>query len=383
MKTYKYRLYPTRSQTTSMESLIEAHRGIYNSALNERKFCYETTGESVGYMKQAVWLKAARASNADIAKTNYSSCQCTLRRVDKTYRAFFRRVKSGEKAGFPRFKGKGQFKTVEYPSYGDGCKLKRAACYFQYVGDVKAILHRPVEGTIKTMSFTHRADKWFVLIVCETDRAAPSRLEGQSVPVSTGDRAIGIDVGLDSFATLSTGEKIDNPRFLRRDQNDLAKAQRKLCALPKGGLALPRRKARRVVSLIHERIANRRSNFAHQVSRDLVNRYDFIAFEDLAITNMMANHHLAKSIGDAAWNQLMNYTAYKAENAGGQVVKVDPRGTSQRCSACGTIVKKSLSVRTQTCSCGCVLDRDYNAALNILALGRQSLRLAPKEAAQL
>ncbi len=370
MKTFKYRLYPTRAQETAMYAMIEAHRAVYNSALNERKFVYETTKKRVGYVQQAGWLKGARraSGNADIASTNYSSLQATLRRLDKSYQAFFRRVKSGEKAGFPRFKGVGQFKTVEYPSYGDGCKIKGFACYFQFVGNVKTVFHRPPEGKIKTMSFTHRAGKWFVLIVCETE----------AVPLPETGKQIGVDVGLTSFATLSTGEKIDNPRFFREDQGQLAKSQRKLSAQVKGSLS--RSKARRVVSRIHERIANRRANFAHQLSRKLVNEYDFIALEDLSIKNMMANHCLAKSIGDAAWNQFMTYTTYKAENAGKLAVKVDPRNTSQRCSACGEIVKKELSERVHSCACGCVLDRDHNAALNILTLGQQSYRLGSKEA---
>jgi putative transposase len=371
MKTFKFRLYPTSAQITAMNAMIEAHRAVYNSALNERKLVYETTKKSVGYVQQARWLKGARERNEDIAKTNYSSLQATLRRLDKSYQAFFRRVKAGEKAGFPRFKRKGQFKTIEYPAYGDGCKIKGLSCYFQFVGNIKTVFHRPLQGKIKTMSFTHRAGKWFVMIVCETDK--------NILPVM--GQQIGVDVGLTSFATLSTGEKIDNPRFFRKDESALAKSQHKLSAQPKGSLA--GNKARKVVSRIHERIANRRSNFAHQLSRKLVNQYDVIALEDLSIPNMMANHCLAKSIADAAWNQFMNYTAYKAENAGRLVVKVDPRNTSQRCSACGEIVKKELRERVHACSCGCVLDRDHNAALNILTLGQQSYRLWPKEAAAL
>ena len=370
MKTFKFRLYPTAAQITAMNAMIETHRAVYNSALNQRKFVYETTQKGVGYVQQARWLKGARTRNEDVANTNYSSLQSTLRRLDKSYQAFFRRVKAGEKtAGFPRFKGRGQFKTVEYPSYGDGCKIKGFSCYFQFIGNVKTVFHRLPEGKIKTMSFNHRAGKWFVMIVCETDKETLQPAQNQ----------VGIDVGLTSFATLSTGEKIDNPRFFRKDESALAKAQRKLSAQPKGSLA--RSKARKVVSRIHERITNRRSNFAHQLSRKLVNQYDFIALENLSITNMMVNHCLAKSIGDAAWNQFMNCTAYKAENAGRLVVRVDPRNTSQRCSACGEIVKKQLSERLHSCACGCVLDRDHNAAINILTLGQQSYRLSPKEAA--
>jgi putative transposase len=181
------------------------------------------------------------------------------------------------------------------------------------------------------------------------------------------DRAVGIDVGLSHFATLSTGEQIANPRFFRTDEQALAKAQR--------------REKRKVARRIHERIANRRRNFAHQLSRALVSMFGIIAFEDLNIKGMVRNHHLAKSISDAAWNQLVQFTNYKAANAGRTCVRVYPRNTSKLCSACGTFVEKDLSVRVHHCSCGLSLDRDVNAAINILARGLAGVSLRAKEAA--
>lgn len=184
--------------------------------------------------------------------------------------------------------------------------------------------------------------------------------------------AIGIDLGLKSFATLSTGESIANPRFFRRQEKQLAKAQRKLSVAKKGNPECKKR--RKAVAHIYERIANKRRDFAHKESRKLVNRFALIVFEKLNIKGLLKNHCLAKSISDAAWNQLVNFTQYKAENAGRKCIQVNPRNTSQMCSGCGDIVEKDLSVRVHECpACGLVLDRDHNAAINILTLGLQSL----------
>jgi putative transposase len=184
--------------------------------------------------------------------------------------------------------------------------------------------------------------------------------------------AIGVDFGLKQFAVLSNGEAIANPRFFRTEEKRLVKAQRKLSAAKKG--SPEQKKGRKIVARVHERIANKRRDFAHQESRKLVNRFAIIVFENLNIRGMLKNTRLAKSIADAAWNQLAQFTSYKAENAGRCVVQVNPRNTSQTCSKCGELVEKDLSVRVHHCSsCGLTLDRDHNAAINILALGLQSI----------
>ena len=179
-------------------------------------------------------------------------------------------------------------------------------------------------------------------------------------------------MGLEFFAKLSYGDGIDNPRFFRRDEKELAKAQRKLSQTEKG--TSERTKRRKAIQHIHQRIADRRKDFAHQKSRELVNSFGFMAFEDLRIKSMLQNHRLAKSISDAAWSQLITYTTYKAENAGRVVVLVEPRNTSKQCSCCGAMVEKSLDVRVHECpECGFTMDRDQNAAINILRLGLESL----------
>jgi putative transposase len=221
-------------------------------------------------------------------------------------------------------------------------------------------LHRSIGGKIKTLTITRSATgKWYACFSVE--------IEAQ--PLSFNDRTVGIDVGLSYFATLSTGEQFDNPRFFRTDEKALAKAQRQ--------------KKRKAAARIHERIKFRRSNFAHQLSRALVTLYGAIFFETLNIKGMVKNHCLALGISDAAWNQLIHCTTYKAADAGREVRTVDPRGTSQRCSACGATVVKDLSQRVHSCLCGLTLDRDVNAARNILALGLQSVGLKAKEAPSL
>jgi putative transposase len=234
------------------------------------------------------------------------------------------------------------------------------------IGVIKIILHRPIEGEIKTLTVQRDpVSNWYACFSCQ----------GESEPLPCNQQAVGIDVGLKSFATLSNGEKIPNPRFFRRDEKELAKAQRKLSHADKG---TPERvKRRKAVQHIHQRVANRRKDFAHKVSRELVDSFGMIAFEKLNGKNMLQNHHLAKSISDAAWNQLIIYTTYKAENAGRVVVLVDPRNTSKMCSCCGAMVEKFLSVRVHACpDCGLVMDRDENAANNILRLGLESLGVA-------
>lgn len=291
-------------------------------------------------------------------------------RVDLALKAFFRRVKSGEKPGYPRFKGKGRYDSITYKQLGFG--IKDGKLHLAKIGDIKIKLHRPIEGTIKTCTIRRMpTGKWFACFSVE--------IEDAPLPPWKGGSVVGIDVGLESFATLSNGEKIANPRFFRVEEKSLAKAQRSLSRAPRG--TLERKKALRVVERVHERIANRRSDFAHQVSHHLVNRFGFIAFEDLNIQNMLKNHCLAKSISDVAWNMLVKSTESKAAYAGSKVVLVDPRQTSQMCSRCGLIVKKDLSERVHRCpECGLSMDRDLNAAINILRLGLQSLGIKTIEA---
>ena len=287
-----------------------------------------------------------------------------MHRVELAFKAFFRRVKSGETPGYPRFKGRGRYDSITYPQSGFG--VDSGKLHLSKIGDIKIKLHRPIEGKIKTCTIRRMpTGKWFACFSVDMGEVVLPSWKGGSI--------VGIDVGLESFATLSNGEKIANPRFFREEESELARVQRKLSKAPKG--TPERKKALKVVQRIHERIANRRTDFANKVSCQLVDRYGVIVFEDLNIKGMMQNHRLSKSIGDVAWNILVKATESKAAYAGSKVVLVDPKYTSQMCSRCGLIVKKGLSERVHRCpECGLTMDRDLNAAINILRLGMQSLR---------
>ena len=367
-KAYKYRIGPTKGQQRLLNEMLEETRWLYNYMLAYRRDAWEERQESVRLYDTVNMIPALKQERPSLSKVYSQVLQQSLQRLELAFQSFFRRVKENKgEAGYPRFKGYGRYDSLTYPQYGNGARLDGNKLILSKVGSVNIHLHRPVDGTIKTVTITRSATgKWYACLSVEVEEQ----------PLRPTERTVGIDVGLETFATLSNGEKITNPRFFRRDEKDLKRAQRRLSAEAKG--TPERTKRRTVVARIHERIANRRRDFAHQLSRKLVDRFDVIAFEDLKITRMLKNHWLAKSIGDAAWSQLIQYTSSKAAEAGRVVVLVDPRGTSQRCSSCGTVVKKDLSVRVHHCpACGLTIDRDVNAAINILALGLQSIGINP------
>ena len=250
---------------------------------------------------------------------------------------------------------------TRFPTYGDGVKIKESRLYIQNVGLIKIKLHRSLEGGINTVTIKRECDKWYAVF--------SNTVEIEPLPVS--NKQVGIDVGLESFAVMSDGEYIENPRFLREAESILRKAQRKVSRRKKG--SHNRRKAVKLLATHHLKIKNQRKDFAHKLACKIVDTYGFIAVEDLQIRNMVRNHHLAKSISDAAWGMFLDITAYEAEYAGRQFTRVIPNGTSQDCAFCGTTVPKSLSVRIHHCpNCGHTVPRDYNSSLNILnrALGR-------------
>jgi len=358
-KAFKYRINPTKGQQRILEQQLETCRWVYNETLATRKRAWEERQESLRLYDTIKILPAWKADRPDLNRVHSQVLQNIHVRVDLAFKAFFRRVKAGEDPGFPRFKPFGRYDSITYPQYGNGVRLEGTTLILSKIGSICVKLHRPVEGRIKTVTLQRSSTgKWFVSfsVVTEPQPLVPS------------ETAVGIDVGLSSFATISNGEKIANPRFFRQDETELAKAQRKLSRAEKSTPERVRR--RKVVGRVHERIRNRRSNFAHQESRKLVTRFGILAFEDLNVQGMLKNHCLAKSIANAAWDQFVTYTTSKAEEAGRRVVLVDPRNTSKRCSRYGQLVAKDLSIRVHSCPvCGLVLDRDENAAINILALG--------------
>jgi putative transposase len=366
-KAFKFRISLTKGQQRILEQQLETCRWVYNETLATRKQAWEERRESLRLYDTIKMLPIWKAARPDLSRVHSQVLQNIHVRVDLAFKAFFRRVKAGEDPGYPRFKQFGRYDSITYPQYGNGVRLEGNTLLLSKIGSVNVNLHRPVEGQIKTVTLRRSSTgKWFVSL---SVIVSPQPLERDS-------SAVGVDVGLESFATLSNGEKIANPRFFRSEEHELKKAQRKLSKAEKG--TPERAKRRKVVNRVHERIANRRSNFAHHQSRRLIDRFGILAFEDLNAQGMLKNHCLAKSIADAAWNQFVQYTTSKAEEAGRRVVLIDPGNTSKRCSRCGQLVDKDLSVRVHSCPvCGLVIDRDENAAINILALGLQCLGASP------
>ena len=364
----KIRLYPDRAQERELEATLQTCRLVYNSLVSDRRFQYDTAKVSVGRYTQQAYLPKWKKDHAELKAVYSQVLQDIVHRVDLAFKAFFDRVEKGDTPGFPRLKGEGQYDSITF-TQNDSFKVGDSTIRLAKIGQVKAKLHRKPWGELKTCTVHRINGKWFACLCQE--------VEAEHLPPST--EAIGIDVGLKTFAALSNGEFIENPRFFRKEEKALAKAQRKLSKQKRG--SRERRKARKVVSRIHERIRNRRHDFCHQNARRIVNRFGGIAVEKLSVKNMLGNHCLAKSIADAAWSQFRSILTSKAESAGREILAVNPAYTSQDCSGCGYRpdglegrTKKKLSDRWHLCPmCGLSLDRDTNAAVNILALGQQCL----------
>jgi putative transposase len=362
----KYRLYPTKRQIRLLDETLDICRQVYNQTLAHRKEAWETRQETLSLYETNAMLTQWKRERTTLSHVHSQVLQNAQERIDLAYKAFFRRVKAGETPGFPRFRGPGRYDSFTFKQ--SGFAVHDGLLKVSKIGALRMVLHRPIEGTIKTVTIRRiPSGKWYA---CFSVAVEPT-------PLPEVAQAAGVDVGLRSFATLSTGEHIANPRFFRTDEKALGKAQRRLANTTKGTPA--RAKCRKVVAHIHERIANRRYDFCHQTARRLVNTHGILAFEALHSPHMMQHHRLAKSIADVAWGQFVRITADKAACAGRHVAHVDPRYTSQDCSRCGQRVPKSLSERQHRCpTCQLVMDRDHNAAINILRCGLASLGFAPR-----
>jgi putative transposase len=369
---YNYRLYPNNEQRQALGRILEIHRQLYNAALQERREAWRRCKISISYTDQANQLKELRTFDEDAAWLNYSSIQQTLRRLDKAFQAFYRRVKAGEKPGYPRFKGKGWFKSV-CCIYDDGIRLRDGRLYIQHVGLVRLFQHRPIPDGARIKMAILKRDRlgnWYVIFQLELSDPEVEDIVGPEV---------GIDMGLLSFATLSTGEQIDNPRWFRASEEKLAALQRRRARCQRGSRQY--RELTRQMRRLHQHIANQRRDFQHKVSTELVRRFAFIAVEDVNV-NGLCRSHVAKSMGDAGWGSFLAMLSYKAERASKTVVKVDPSQTSQVCSGCGRLVPKPLSERLHSCPhCGLELDRDHNAALNVLRRGQRLTVKCPEASA--
>jgi len=355
-KTFKYRLYPTRAQAEALQAQLGEACRLYNAALQERMEAYRTHRKSVSYVEQAAQLTEIRATG-DIGLPNCHCAQDVLRRLDKAFQAFFSRVKLGQKPGFPRFRSRHRYDSLTFPSYGDGNHLRDRHLEIQGVGAIQIKLHRPLRGRIKTVSVKRECDAWYVCF----------SVEHGIQPLPESAQAVGLDMGLDSFAMLSTGDRIANPRFGKQAERDLRIAQRRLARRP-DKKSKRRRKAVLVLQKVYRRMSHRRNNFLHEEARKLINQFGTICVEELNVKGL-AQGMLSKAVHDAAWSAFISKLAYKAEEAGRWLIKVDPRGTSQRC-ICGASVPKGLSDREHICiACGLSTSRDHASAMEILRLG--------------
>jgi putative transposase len=362
IKTFEYRLYPTRSQANLLSETLETCRHWYNACLAERRDAYQLRGESVGKFSQLAKVKDFKRDNPYASNVHSHILQVVVSDLDKAFQAFFRRVKAGEKPGYPRFKGRNRYDSFGLKELGNGFKIDGRRLKVSGIGRIAVRWHRPLEGKVKTLRIKRKAGKWFACFVCE--------LEPVALP-ATG-REVGIDVGLHHLFATSDGETIENPRWYREGQAKLRVLQRTVSRRQRGGRN--RRKAVLQLQRQHELIANRRKDFLKKTAYDLVTRYDRIALEDLQVSNMVRNPHLSKSILDAGWTYLKTHLAHKAEEAGRVVYLVNPAYTSKTCSQCGAIFENlTLADRWVQCACGATLDRDVNAALNVLSRAGQAL----------
>jgi putative transposase len=362
---YKYRLYVNRAQETALVETLARCRELYNGALQERREAYRLASKTLSCYEQINELPAVKEARPEYRNIHSQVLQDVLRRLDKAYAAFFRRVKAGQKPGFPRFMGRNRFDSFTFPQYGNGATLqydggKWGMLTLSKLDSLKVRMHRPLVGTIKTVTIRRDGDQWYVCFSCLVD----------VVPLPATDTVTGVDLGLLHFATLADGSTIDNPRHLRRALGKLARAQQILSRCKKGSRR--RQRARQAVARLHRRVRNQRADFCHKAARAVVNSYGTLVLEDLKIRNMVRNPGLALSVSDAGWGQFVEYVSYKAASAGRTVRFVNPQFTSQNCSTPGCDNRQHLDLdqRWYSCpKCGLELDRDHNAARNILLAG--------------
>lgn len=353
---YKYRLLPTRAQHRALERILEDQRQLYNAAMQERIDCYRKTGGTRTYMDQCKALTEWRGDDPCAAITPANMQRWTIKRIDDAYKSFFRRLKDRNgRAGFPRFRGMGHFNSFGFNEFSgirfDGKRIR----FSGLPSGLRVHMHRAMpEDKILSCTFTRDVKGWSVGFQVRVPCAEKRHLA----------RSIGVDVGLTNLATLSDGSVIPNVRPAQRAERELRRRQRALARCSRGSNRRNKVKVR--VARLRRMVSSTRATYLHQVSADIVSRFDLIAVERLNVRGL-ARSILAKSVHDVSWGKFLQLLAYKAEKAGVRLIEVDPRNTTQACSGCGVIVKKSLSVRTHECvTCGLSLDRDHNAATNIL-----------------
>jgi putative transposase len=353
-KTDKEKLRPTPAQERALEEVIWHCRTLYNTAVEHRITAYQRRRVAVSRFQQEAKVKEIRAAFPKYAAIHSHVLQDVLARLDKTYQAFFRRLQHGEKAGFPRFKGRNRFHSFTFKEYGNGAALDHGVLVLSKIGRIAVHWSRPIQETPKTVTISKEADGWYVAISC---------IEVPTHPLPPTGQETGIDLGLESFATLSDGSRMLTPGGYRKAEASLAKRQRRVARRKKGSAR--RKKAVVFLAKARQRVRRQRQDVHHKTALALMRAYDTIDHEDLRVATMGRNHHLAKSISDAGWSAFLAILTFKAASAGKRVQAVDPAYTSQTCSGCGVLVSKGLSVRWHACpDCGTSLPRDHNAAKN-------------------
>ncbi|MFF1711891.1 RNA-guided endonuclease InsQ/TnpB family protein [Streptomyces sp. NPDC058268] len=389
IRAYKFLIRPTVGQAAALSAMLADHCSLYNGALQERRDAYRHASKtSIKYGMQSAQLKGIRAFDPERqGRWSFSSQQATLRRLDKAFAAFFRRTKSGQTPGYPRFRGVNWFDTVEFPRDGDGCRWDPAPhdpqtrVRFQGVGHVKVKQHRPVVGKVKTVSVKREGRRWYVVLTAE---------QAQPDPLPATGAVVGIDMGIASFLTTSDGEHVTNPRHARNAAAKLETAQQALSRCKRGSKR--RRKTVQKIADLHRTVRRQRLDHAHKAALDLVREYDFIAHEDLKIRNMVktvtprpdpeqsdsflpngagAKTGLNLSISDAGWGVFLTILHAKAESAGREVIAVDPRNTSRTCPECGHISAENRPTQEKfhCTGCGHRAHADVVGASNVLRAG--------------
>lgn len=358
---YKYYLRPSKTAAAQLAELLETHRRIYNEGLYYCILGYEFYGKAGSPTKKELYnyFAAKRKVDPYVAKIGSRFLHWTIRQLEQSYKNFFTRVKKGQtKAGFPKFKGKDFFNSF-HSDQQTGYKLEPGGkLNISGVGDIRVKWHRelPENATMKKISIIREGKRWYLSITLEIPDA----------PKKCGDKKLGIDVGLKSFAALSDGRCLGDTKNLERALPELRRRQRALSRCKKGSNR--RRKVVERVGALHRKVRNCRLDHRRKLATQLVDEAQLIAVEDLNIAGMVKNRHLSRRITDAGWGMFLIDLESKAAERGAKVVRVDPKYTSQACSGCGEIVAKDLSVRVHDCPhCGLKMDRDVNAANNILA----------------
>jgi len=369
-RTFKYKLNPTAKQEVCLYKFLGACRQLYNVCLEHRILAYRTDRSTVSDFEQMKQLIELKEEFQFFKEVHSQVLQDVVRRLGKSFKNFFRRVKRGEAHGFPRFKGRYRYKSFTFPQ--SGFEIDDSILKMSKIGNVKIVLHREIPENAIIKCLTMKCDDcgdWFACFSTE-----------ELIDINKKEivKVVGVDVGIEKLATLSTGEFFENKKYIKDSEKKLKRLHRRLSRKKRG--SSNRKKARLELVKGYRKLKRQRDDYLHKVSCRLVNNFDLMAFEDLRIKNMVINKYLSKHIYDSSWGKLIDYTIYKAEEAGKKVVLVDPRNTSQLCSGCGKMVNKSLSQRLHICPyCSLSVDRDLNASFNILDRGFEKIGLGQAE----